>query len=265
MATRQFKMLRCGMAGVAAVAAETRHVFPRHTHDQFGIGVIHQGAQKSLSGRGMVEAGPGDAITVNPGEVHDGAPIGDMGRAWRILYFDPWVIAEAVEDMSEGRTKDFEFAHPVISDGRIADRFSALYSAMTKGGTALRREEMLFILMSALRPRENATEQAIPDGIAVARGMIDNDPQRSVTLADLAEASGLGKFQLLRGFVRATGFTPHAYLVQRRIDLARRLIARHMPLAHAAFASGFADQSHMTRVFVRKYGVSPGHYADAIG
>jgi len=86
-----------------------------------------------------------------------------------------------------------------------------------------------------------------------------------VTLADLAEASGLGKFQLLRGFVRATGFTPHAYLVQRRIDLARRLIARHMPLAHAAFASGFADQSHMTRVFVRKYGVSPGHYADAIG
>ncbi|TMJ41013.1 MAG: AraC family transcriptional regulator [Alphaproteobacteria bacterium] len=265
MATRQFKMLRCSMAGVAAVAAETRHVFPRHTHDQFGIGVIHQGAQKSLSGRGMVEAGPGDAITVNPGEVHDGAPIGDMGRAWRILYFDPWVIAEAVEDMSEGRTKDFEFAHPVISDGRIADRFSALYSAMTKGGTALRREEMLFILMSAVRPRENATEQAIPDGIAVARGMIDNDPQRSVTLADLAEASGLGKFQLLRGFVRATGFTPHAYLVQRRIDLARRLIARHMPLAHAAFASGFADQSHMTRVFVRKYGVSPGHYADAIG
>jgi AraC-like DNA-binding protein len=257
-------MLRCGMSGVAAVAAETRHVFPRHTHDQFGIGVIHQGAQKSLSGRGMVEAGPGDAITVNPGEVHDGTPIGDMGRAWRILYFDPWVIAEAVEDMSEGRTRDFEFMHPVISDGRITDRFSALYSAMTKGGTALRREEMLFILMSALRPRENPTGQAIPDAIAAARGMIDDEPQLSVTLADLAEASDLSKFQLLRGFVRVTGFTPHAYLVQRRIDLARRLIARHMPLAEAAFASGFADQSHMTRIFVRKYGVSPRAYADAV-
>jgi AraC-like DNA-binding protein len=257
-------MLRCGMAGAAAVAAETRHVFPRHTHDQFGIGVIHQGAQKSLSGRGMVEAGPGDAITVNPGEVHDGAPIGDAGRSWRILYFDPWVIAEAVSDMSEGRTNDFEFTRPVISDDRIASRFRALYSAMTKEGAALRHDEMLLILLSALRQKDGAARQMVPGAIAAARSMIDDDPQHSVTLAELAQAGGLSKFQLLRGFFRATGFTPHAYLVQRRIDLARRLIARRMPLAEAAFASGFADQSHMTRVFVRKYGVSPASYADAV-
>lgn len=252
------------MAGVAAVTAETRHVFPRHTHDQFGIGVIHQGAQKSLSGRGMVEAGPGDAITVNPGEVHDGAPIGDLGRSWRILYFDPWVIAGAVNDMSEGRTSGFEFAHPVISDGRIARRFHALFSAMTKDSAALRREEMLLILLSALRQKDSAAGRAIPGAIAIARGMIDDDPACPVTLAELAEASGLSKFQLLRGFFRATGFTPHAYLVQRRIDLARRLIARRMSLAEAAVASGFADQSHMTRIFVRKYGVSPGLYAGAV-
>jgi AraC-like DNA-binding protein len=52
--------------------------------------------------------------------------------------------------------------------------------------------------------------------------------------------------------------------MQRRIDRARRLIAGRTPLAEAAVASGFADQSHMTRVFVRKYGVSPGLYADAV-
>lgn len=255
------------MTGVAAIAAETRHVFPRHTHDQFGIGVIHQGAQKSLSGRGMVEAGPGDAITVNPGEVHDGAPIGDAGRSWRILYFDPSVIAEAVNDMSEGKTKSFEFSAPVISDGRIAGRFRALFSAMTKGTPAtasLRREEMLFILLAALRPKDNAAGPAAPDAISLARSIIDDDPARSMTLAELAQAGGLSRFQLLRGFFRVTGFTPHAYLVQRRIDLARRLIAGRMSLAEAALASGFADQSHMTRIFVRKYGVSPRLYADAV-
>ena len=84
-----------------------------------------------------------------------------------------------------------------------------------------------------------------------------------VTLADLARTSGLSRFQVLRGFVKATGFTPHAYLMQRRIDLARRLIASGSRLADAAAASGFADQSHMTRLFVRKYGVSPGAYAAA--
>lgn len=68
---------------------------------------------------------------------------------------------------------------------------------------------------------------------------------------------------MLRGFVRATGLTPHAYLMQRRIGLARRLIARGLPLAEAAAASGFADQSHMTRAFGRAYGLSPGAYARA--
>src|SRR5580692_1814167 len=118
MTNAQFKMLRCETAGAQAVAAATRHVFPRHWHEQYGVGVIHQGAHKSFSGRGMVEAGPGDAITVNPGEVHDGAPIGDDGRSWRMLYFDPAVIADPFSDMNEGGSKLLEFSAPVIADAK---------------------------------------------------------------------------------------------------------------------------------------------------
>lgn len=70
MKNKQFKLLGCRMCGVDAVLADTAQVFGRHTHDQFGVGLIDRGAQKSASGRGMVEAGAGDIITVNPGEVH---------------------------------------------------------------------------------------------------------------------------------------------------------------------------------------------------
>jgi AraC-like DNA-binding protein len=103
----------------------------------------------------------------------------------------------------------------------------------------------------------------LPARIAIAKCLIDDDPAAAITLAVLARASGLSRFQVLRGFVRATGLTPHAYLVQRRIDLARRLIARRSTLAEASAAAGFADQSHMTRIFVRKYGITPGAYAEA--
>ena len=244
--------------------ASTRHVFPRHTHDQFGLGVIHQGAHRSLSGRGVVEAGTGDVITVNPGEVHDGAPIGDHGRSWRILYFDPAIIATVVDDMSDGRTQDFEFQDPVMAGETLVGRFGALFRAMTREGASadLMREEMVFILIAALRQRERGA--TVPDAIALARDMIDADPSHPLTLADLAREAGLSKFQLIRAFCKATGLTPHAYLMQRRIALARRLIADRTPLAEAAFAAGFADQSHMTRVFTRKYGVSPRLYADAV-
>ncbi|MBW8791892.1 MAG: AraC family ligand binding domain-containing protein, partial [Rhizobium leguminosarum] len=69
MAKNQFRMLRSALSGIEAVEAETHHSFSRHTHEQFGIGLISAGAQSSLSGRGMVEAEAGDIITVNPNEV----------------------------------------------------------------------------------------------------------------------------------------------------------------------------------------------------
>jgi AraC-like DNA-binding protein/quercetin dioxygenase-like cupin family protein len=266
MAKTRFRMLRSAVAGIEAVQAETSHSFSRHTHEQFGIGLICAGAQKSLSGRGMVEAQAGDVITVNPNEVHDGMPIGE-GRAWNILYFDPAVVADAVSDIGEGRQAAAEIPLPVIRNGATAARFEALFRAVTQTGPAdalLPEERLLRIIADVMRERaEHRPPAPVPAAIRAARALIDDDPLAAVSLADLAREAGLSRYQVLRGFARATGLTPHAYLVQSRIHIARRLIASGTPLAEAALASGFADQSHMTRVFTRKYGVSPRAYADA--
>lgn len=251
------------MPGVEAVEAVSGLRFARHTHDQFGIGVIHRGAQKSASCRGVVEASAGDVLMVNPGEVHDGSPIGDQGRAWRMLYFDPALVASAVSDITQGRTGNCELVEPVMHDARVARRASACYAAMIGETDDVRRDELLLDLLAAVsRPGEAAA--IAPTTIEAARQRIDDDPVAPVTLAELGRLCGLSRFQVIRGFTRATGLTPHAYVVQRRIDLARRLISDGLTLAEAAADSGFADQSHMTRVFSAKYGVSPGIYAAAV-
>jgi len=269
MTKRQFNIRRCVMAGVTAVESDTRHVFPRHTHEEFGIGVICRGAQKSSSGRGMVEAGRGATITVNPGEVHDGAPIGDEGRAWRMLYFHPSLIAQAAQDVSEGKNGSYEFCWPVIDACDVGARFQALFSAMTRRNQARatpQSEELLLDLLPDVMVDREGFDRTltIPSSVYRAKALIDDNPAAPIALSDLAHASGLSRFQVLRGFTRATGLTTHAYIVQRRIDLARRLIARGCPLAEAAAASGFADQSHMTRTFVRRFGISPRAYADVV-
>lgn len=263
-----FRVRNAVMDGVDAVEADTTLSFGRHMHDQFGVGLIDRGAQVSLSGRGVVEAGTGDIITVNPGEVHDGAPIGDGGRAWQMLYLEPQIVSNVFHDMTDGRARCFELPHPVIRDRAAADRYRSLFSAMTAPSSTahhMQAEECLFLMLEQLAENIETVKKppSVPKAIAAARSKIDDGPAAPITLDDLARLCGISRFQVLRGFARATGLTPHAYIIQRRLQLAKRLISRGIDLAEAAASSGFADQSHMTRLFVRTYGMSPGYYAVA--
>lgn len=79
----------------------------------------------------------------------------------------------------------------------------------------------------------------------------------------MEELAGVGRcseMQVLRQFKTELGATPHRYLIQVRIEQARRLIAAGLSLADAALQAGFADQSHLTRIFRRRYGVTPATY-----
>jgi AraC family transcriptional regulator len=80
-----------------------------------------------------------------------------------------------------------------------------------------------------------------------------------LTLDDLAGAVGLSKFHFARRFRASTGTTPHEFVLQQRVDRARRLLERTgMPLPEVAQTCGFADQSHMNRVVRKRLGVTPG-------
>ncbi|ANS42151.1 AraC family transcriptional regulator [Serratia inhibens] len=259
MKKRSIQIVPSRLRGMEMVAADTDFSFGRHTHDQFGIGLMDRGAQKSLSGRGRVESSAGDIITVNPGEVHDGSPLAGA-RAWRMIYLQPERLNQCFADISEGKFTSGEFSHPVFSNPQLAACFNRLFCAVTQNDR-LAAEESLLVMAAALAeiPRPHL---AFPqDGIVRAREMIDDEPDSPLTLAELAAEACLSQYQLLRGFKRRTGLTPHAYLLQRRLLLARRLILAGDELAEVANACGFADQSHMTRLFVRSFGYTPGSFS----
>jgi hypothetical protein len=113
------------LAGVESMSATTARSFPRHTHDEYGIGIIDLGGHASWSGRGRVEAGPGSFISVNPGEVHDGHALGRRPRSWRILYFEPAALDALQADVTGGDVP-FEFLQPVFDDRALRARFLSL-------------------------------------------------------------------------------------------------------------------------------------------
>jgi AraC-like DNA-binding protein len=249
-------------AGLSAMSLASDRAFPRHAHDQYGIGVIEHGAHRSWSGRGQVEARAGEVITVNPGEVHDGAPLAGTSRRWRMLYLDPRLVSAAWDGGPA------EFARPAAAAPRTAACFAHAFAmATTPAAESLAVEEAVArLLVVALSELGDAGPRRAgpPPPIARARARLDEAPAETVTLAALAALSGVTVPQLLRGFSRTLGMTPHAYLMQRRVRFAQAEIARGVPLAEAAASAGFADQSHMTRAFTRQLGLPPGRFRAAL-
>jgi AraC-like DNA-binding protein len=99
--------------------------------------------------------------------------------------------------------------------------------------------------------------------VAYARDRLLAELTDPPSLAALAAQAGVSRFQLLRRFAQVHGCTPHAFLTQQRAERARTLIASGVRLADAAVACGFADQAHMTRLFTRQFGFTPGAWQRA--
>jgi AraC-like ligand binding domain len=117
--THRVKQHRSTIPGIEAMSFYSNHSFPRHCHDQYGIGVMISGAQRSWSLLGQVESEAGDVIMVNPGEMHDGIPVGGAARGWRTLYMDPTLVARKIAD--EAMNGEF-IVRPVARDSQLADQ-----------------------------------------------------------------------------------------------------------------------------------------------
>jgi AraC-like DNA-binding protein len=253
------------LPGVEAMTAASRRSFPRHSHDEFGIGLVDAGGHRSWSDRGQVEAGPGHFISTNPGEVHDGSAIGNGSRSWRILYLGADLLAELCADVAESTPAGSCFTAPVFADAPLRAAFERAFAhaRVQDSREPLAAESDLLTLIAGLGRHSTARRPvsgATPD-IRRARQRIDADPAARLSLAGLAHEASMSRFQLLRAFARETGLTPHAYILQRRIALARRLLVAGASLPDVALSAGFCDQSHLTRCFVRHLGVTPRRYA----
>ena len=89
---------------------------------------------------------------------------------------------------------------------------------------------------------------------------------RDPSLAEVAGVTGLSPVYFARQFKRAVGIAPHQYLTRRRVERAKHLLgaAADLPIAAIAIDCGFCHQEHLTRVFRKHCGTTPGAYRAAV-
>jgi AraC-like DNA-binding protein len=106
--------------------------------------------------------------------------------------------------------------------------------------------------------------RALKGGLAAwqerrAKEMLSARLSGEESLAEIAKECALSVRQFSRAFKETTGVAPHQWLLRRRVEVAQAILrSPHISLAEAALMCGFADQSHLTRVFSRLVGITPG-------
>jgi AraC family transcriptional regulator len=166
-----------------------------------------------------------------------------------------------------------------VADVHLHDVLKAHDPVVTAAVAAIAREAQQKALGGALYVEAVATQLAVhllrkyasvafreprdqgrlsPVQVRRLREYIDSRLHESPNLETLAEVAGMGMWSFARHFRESFGRTPHAYIIERRIDRAQRLLAQgRMPIKEVASDCGFADQAHMTRVFRTHLGTTP--------
>ncbi len=257
-----------GCDGVSMLRAQyVRQCFPRHTHETFVIGVNERGAHATWH-RGARHVIPARKIAiVAPGEVHTGEPV--RGQPWHYcaIYVTPQLLEEvaSAEDGVPNRAPTFR--QLTIDDTALAARFLRMHRRSENSSSDLAMQSALSNLLSLLLGRHASTgpvARAVGSEPLAVRRVVEYLHEHladAVSLGDLATAAGLSRYHLIRMFSRTRGLTPYAYLIQIRIEEAKRLIRHGHAPAAAAQVTGFSDQSHLTRAFHRLTGMTPGRYA----
>jgi AraC-like DNA-binding protein len=89
-------------------------------------------------------------------------------------------------------------------------------------------------------------------------GHVEANLAGTITVTQLALVARLSRTHFSRAFRRSFGTTPYDFILQRRVAMAKRLMAQsNLPLAEIASACGFCDQAHLSRIFKRCEGTSP--------
>jgi AraC-like DNA-binding protein len=231
-----------------------------HRHDSYAIGCTMAGVQCFDYGGSTRRSLPGRVVALHPDERHDGRAGTEAGFRYRMLYVEPALLAEALG----GRAIPF-LRGGVSADPRLRRAVYLALGDFADPLEELRRSEILAALAAALVATTGGTEPARlaldSPALTRAREYLRAPHGRPPGNAALERASGLNRWSLARQFRAAYGTSPYRYFAMRRLERARALIRAGAPLAEAALAAGFADQSHLTRQFTRAYGLPPGRWA----
>jgi AraC family transcriptional regulator len=224
-----------------------------HTHHDAHFILVTGGRYVSAAGRAPAT---GDTVLVYnpPGITH--RDHFERGRgSFFAVSIKPGAAAAALAELS---APDEPFYLAAARQRGIAMRIAA---ACALGAESLSLEALALELLGSIDRRTQPQGTGAPAWLAAALELLHDCYREDLTISQIAADVGVHSVYLARTFRRQFGCTPGQFARFRRLERSLALLmGTRLPLADVALASGFADQSHFTRVFTGCFGLPPGEY-----
>jgi AraC-like DNA-binding protein len=239
--------------------------YARHAHETLSIGIVAGGHCTYSNGKTRERIGAGSVVVMNPGDVHACNAIDDAPWSYCMLYVDvPWLI-DIQRDLGITRNDQFRpFTTTLTMQARMYEGLHRLYLLLIdQQAEHLQKHGAALAFMTEVHQALGvAGDLSLPkhQGLMRAAEFIRENCTRSVTLDEICSAASLSESYLIRAFKNEYGMTPHAWLINCRIEFCREQLRRGRPIAEVAASAGFSDQAHLQRSFKKFVAATPGQY-----
>ena len=238
-------------------ACRSRACYKPHSHPTFSIGAVDAGDSIFTGSHGRQHPlSPGSLVLVPAGCVHACNPLPGAHWSYQMLHLDAhWLQGQVPRLRTDSAT--------VLHAPALYAQFCSMNALLFSGAPAADKQAALLAFLHACASAGGActlpsAAARIPAQLQPVLQALQVQPLAS--LEHLSHLAGMSRFQLIRTFRAATGMTPHAYQLNLGVNRARDGLQAGSALADIACELGFADQSHLQRVFKAHAGITPGRY-----
>lgn len=242
-----------------------------HYHDFYKVLMLCSGSGGySVEGR-RYSLQAGDIVLLGSRCVHRPEFSAELPYERIIIYIDPAFLSAHSDAHCDLRTVFSGEEGHVLRCGKescrrlfvLAEELEAELAQDAFGKVLVSQGQLLRLLVEIGRCLQGGTETRakpiVPNDERIRRLLeyIDGHLSEELNVDSLAERSYLSKFHLMRKFKEEVGISLHEYITQRRLILARDLIAKGEPVTEVCFKVGYRSYSAFFRGYVKLFGVTP--------
>ncbi|MEA1915454.1 MAG: AraC family transcriptional regulator [Campylobacterota bacterium] len=246
--------------------------FNEHSHQTLSVGAVEQGVVSYLHAKNEYVLKPNELSVINPNIVHACNPKQSQSRTYHMIYVDVEWCKGIQQSLFDHVDKFIPVSTVQVMDKDLFEKYLKLnYLLLDEKAFDLEKEESLQMFFSELFllycDNSVKLEKSIScntQRISKAKEYIKNNCRLNLTVKKISSEVGLSEFYFIKIFKQNVHLTPHAFLLNEKINLAKELLRAKNSILDVALEVGFSDQSHLNRVFKKHVAATPYEYQQSI-